>query len=577
LRDSDTRAIGGHPVQRCGAVLRWFGRCEHPTQRAGTVTDGTSAFGLGGLVSERPVTENQWVLAEHQSRFSTQTKYGADLLKMLERSNCGVWRVEKDPGSSVPRWWLNITLPDNVAEMFDVQLEIQVLYAEYSRLEPRALEQVQTRVRRDLRLDPGIVVIASEDPNVGQMARRRRGELSIIDVHLPSLSTDRRDLRARISSVMTAVDHYDVTNPIQDPSGFFGRTEEVAQLKYSLDRGQSVGVFGLRKQGKTSLLNALERLRRDTGHLVVKLDMSEISSAAEFRLRLLTRTWQAVHDLDQSGDGPGRRMPKLRMLTPQGQAKADLGQLDMFWTDDLRSLIDSSGTQLELFVDEVDQAYPARSNLLDDEPVRLFQALTQLRGLLQTATPNAGLVLLCAGVDPAIFESAMIEDRDNLVYKLVRLVWLSPMTRDETADMVRTLGKRMGIRIPDFRAVDSLFEEYGGHPLLSRKACSLAAKGRDPEVLPWVITAQAIATAIESRSYDSPATQARDIFKSFHEWFPQEADLVEMLWSTDAFSHSVAVEELRESPDRVDHARAYGLLNADLSPRMNAVRTALRA
>ena len=61
---------------------------------------------------------------------------------------------------------------------------------------------------------------------------------------------------------------------------------------------------------------------------------------------------------------------------------------------------------------------------------------------------------MCAGVDPALFEAARIEDRDNLIYKLVRLVWLSPMNREDMADMVRTLGKRMGLRIHDHQAID---------------------------------------------------------------------------------------------------------------------------
>ena len=471
-------------------------------------------------MTDRPVTENQRVLDDYRTRFSRQTKHGAALLAMIDRSNCGVWRLDQDARSAVPRWWLNITLPANVAEMFDLHLEIQVLYAEYPTVEPRTLELVQTRVRRDLRLDPGIVIIASEDDNVATMARRRRGELSIIDVYLPSLTRDKRDLRTRMSSVMTAVDHYDVTNPVQDPSGFFGRKEELSLLKHALDRGQSVGVFGLRKAGKTSLLNALERVRRDEGHFVVKLDVSEIASADEFRLRLLTRTWEAVEGLRRGDDAdvamhPSVRLPRLRLLNARGQAKPDVSQLSLFWTDDLRLLITAAARRLELFVDEIDQAYPARSNLLDEEPVRLFQTLTQLRGLLQTTSSETGIVLLCAGVDPALFEAARIEDRDNLIYKLVRLVWLSPMNREDMADMVRTLGKRMGLRIHDHQAIDLLFSEFGGHPLLTRKACSLAAKERDPAVLPWVLSTEAIARAIEATGYDSPARQAKDVFLSF--------------------------------------------------------------
>ena len=138
-------------------------------------------------------------------------------------------------------------------------------------------------------------------------------------------------------------------------SGFFGRKEELSLLKHALDRGQSVGVFGLRKAGKTSLLNALERVRRDEGHFVVKLDVSEIASADEFRLRLLTRTWEAVEGLRRGDDAdvamhPSVRLPRLRLLNARGQAKPNVSQLSLFWTDDLRLLITAAARRSN-FVD----------------------------------------------------------------------------------------------------------------------------------------------------------------------------------------------------------------------------------
>lgn len=519
-------------------------------------------------------------LARYKGEFVRDTKYGADLLHMLETvSNAGVWRVEREREVGKPRWWLNITLPENAQEMFDLKLEILVFYAEYDRLEPRTLSDLQAHVRRDLRVEPGIVIVATEDDSVSELASRRRGELSIVDICLPAIKEENRDLRARIAAVVTTVDHFDVTSPIQDPSGFFGRSEELSQLKHALDRGQSVGVFGLRKAGKTSLMNSLQRVRENEGKLVVKLDVSEVSTSNEFRLKLLERTWRAVFDFASTRAQEGemrRRMPRMRLLNQEGALKEDVSNLELFWTEDLAALIAFAGVRLELFIDEIDQAFPLRSTLVDAEATKLFQSLIQLRGLIQASHDEAGVVLLCAGVDPEMFERPTLGDRDNLIYKLVRLMWLSPMSRDDMGDMVRTLGKRMGVRIPNHLTIDALFHEYGGHPLLTRKACSLAIRDRDRAVLPWVLSTEAVAAVAALTGRNTPSDQAFDVFDSFQTWFPDEAAVLELLWSEDPESRELAVAVADENPDSLMHARAYGILNDELEPSIHAMLGAIR-
>ena len=51
-----------------------------------------------------------------------------------------------------------------------------------------------------------------------------------------------------------------------------------------------MGLFGLRKAGKTSLLNAVAANREELGRAVVKLDLSKVSSGDHFRGRLLDLT-----------------------------------------------------------------------------------------------------------------------------------------------------------------------------------------------------------------------------------------------------------------------------------------------
>jgi hypothetical protein len=458
--------------------------------------------------------------------------------------------------------------------MFDAHLEIQLVYAEYTEVEPRLLELIQRRIAPNARLDHGLIMIASLDPDVERLLRRRRGEFAAIDLYLAGLGATSPDIRHRMSEVLTTVDHYDMTTPIHDPGGFFGRAEEFQQIISAIERGQSVGIFGLRKTGKTSLLNFVAGRRREGGHPVVWVDVSGLSDADDFRVRILEQTWRRVADLM-----PDRgSLPRLRTLNRHGELKVSLELLRVHWLRDLESLSQQLGQRLEVFIDEIDQLYPERS-FLGETAGDLLLVLTQMRGMIQSASVGSGMVLVCAGVDPALFERPLRSSgADNLVYKLVRLMFLAPLTRDEMAEMVRDLGRRMGVRVRDHEVIDFLFDEYGGHALLTRKACSLACKQRSRDEIPWHMPLEVVREAAAQKGEGTPAQQAGEILSSFGEWFPDEAGLLHELWSADAEERELGRMLYDEDPGRIKHAGPYGLvIDHTTTPRIRAIERAVRA
>lgn len=520
-----------------------------------------------------PRTDRQHELERYKAQFRSATSHGAELLDYLARSECGVWRCERDKVDP-RRWWLNITLQPTVAEMFDAHLEIQLVYAEYVEVEPRLLELIQRRLSKNARVDRGLFMIASLDKDVDRLLRRRRGEFAAIDLHLGDLGKAAPDIRHRMSDVLTAVDHYDMTTPVHDPGGFFGRTEEFQQIMTAIERGQSVGVFGLRKTGKTSLLNYVAGRRRDAGRAVVWVDISGLSGADDFRVRLLEKTWKSAADLAiDRGE-----MPRLRSLNRNGELKVTPDLMRLHWLRDLEALSRHAGELLEIFIDEIDQLHPDRSHL-GAEANELLVAVTQLRGMIQNAESGAGMVLICAGVDPALFERPLLSSgSDNLLYKLVRLMFLAPLSRDEMAEMVRDLGRRMGVRVRDHEVIDFLFDEYGGHALLTRKACSLAASRRQKDEIPWHMSLSSVEDSATREGEGSPFRQAGEILTSFSEWFPDEASLLRDLWSSDPEERELGKLLFDEDPRCLVHAGPYGLVvDGTTRPRIRAVERSVRA
>ena len=506
-------------------------------------------------------TRNQRILEDHKERFRRSSAGADEFLQFLRRSDVGVWRFELD--STPSRWWINVTLPAHQQGIFGLNREIQVLYTEYEHIEPRALSVIQQRVRKDMRVEPDVAILVSRDGHAKDTARRRAGEMAIIAVNLDEIRAgDSPLLHTLIAQSVATVDHFDVATPVREPSGFYGRQAEIETIANDLKRAVSVGVFGLRKAGKTSLLNALATLRDDDErNATVRVDVSEIITAEQFRSTVLEGLWAAVRGL------PGNENinPRLRALTRGGTRRADLADSATSWIQDLRALLEYVEKPVVLIVDEIDQAFPPRSNLDPAEAQSLFSALVQLRSVIQE---QDRLALLCAGVDPALFERPLLDGRDNLLYKLVRLVWLTPMTRDEIAEMVRSLGKRMGVRVRGHQEIDALFTHYGGHPLLTRKACSLAVRSRTPQALPFHITSEALEVALISREYGGPYDQAADVLVSFTEWFPDEAALLRLHFSPDAEERDLALSILSDDPNAMMHAIAYGLCFSNHTARI---------
>jgi hypothetical protein len=517
----------------------------------------------------RSPTAAQKALDGYIAKFRNSSRAADEFLQFLRRSDAGLWRVQQDtiPG----RWWLNITLPHNQQAIFALEREIQVLYSEYTHVEPRTLSLIQARVRKDMRVEPDVAILISNDDNVRHVARRRAGEMAIIPILLNEVTTGScPPLHVLIAQTVSTVDHYDVNTPVMDPSGFYGRENEVDTIASDLARVISVGVFGLRKAGKTSLLNAIKSRRdEDITNVTFTVDLSAIVAGEQFRSVVLEGIWSAVKQRHT-----GRFSPRLLSVNRDGKRKTNVSDSATTWIQDLRTILSYSDNAALLVIDEVDQAYPPRSTLDSAEAVALFRSLVQLRSLLQEQDK---LVLLCAGVDPALFERALIDGRDNLLYKLPRLVWLAPMSESEMAQMIRSLGKRMGVRIRGWEEVRSLYNEYGGHPLLTRKACSLAASARQPTTLPFHISAEALSAAFESNVYDGPKRQAADVLKSFTEWFPDEAALMELLYSSAPEERELATLIIKDDADAMLHAVAYGLCSPSLEPRISAAIRALRA
>ena len=145
-------------------------------------------------------------------------------------------------------------------------------YSPYAELQPRVFQNISEFLGRPPaqgRVDPLIYFLVSNGKNRLEAVRQRMidGDESHMiisfgqDACLTATSAD--FVIKNIREQLYTRDLYDVEDPIDDDLFFFGRRKLVFNIIDTIKCGSNIGLFGLRKMGKTSVIFKIRRLVTD--------------------------------------------------------------------------------------------------------------------------------------------------------------------------------------------------------------------------------------------------------------------------------------------------------------------------
>ena len=260
-------------------------------------------------------------------------------------------------------------------------------------------------------------------------------------------------------------DPYDDSTPIIDANGFFGRQHETEDITTTLAQRQHLAVLGLRKSGKTSLLNQIEG--RYAHVPTLKLDCQGFSSndAEPFLQAIVTGLTRAFVDLRL-------RHPRLpaRVESVESAVQA------------LRLLIGAwctghTSEPIVLFLDEVDKFLPLYPGAADEpaNQVRLRTYVTVFRALRSLAQTTNALSLVVTAYRPDCVRRNLlpIPGLENPMFQSFREVFLGPLEVAAAERMVNDIGSWQNI-VWDPEACAEVVRWSGGFPLLTRQLASVA-------------------------------------------------------------------------------------------------------
>lgn len=262
-------------------------------------------------------------------------------------------------------------------------------------------------------------------------------------------------------------DLFDNRNAIGDTLSFFGRRDLLNQLEDSLLNNQSIGLFGLRKSGKTSLLLQLSYSMRR--HPIVHIDLQPHGNKTRYGNKLFKIILQRLLQLASK---PGSEVTlNLKIFEddlPASDLAADFAQL-------MGVLVNNLQEDYELpilcFLDEVERIFPTPND--SRERAEEFNAFFGvLRALSQE---QQFLSLLVADAHPdcnRINHWPQPGVVTNPVFNFFKEVFVPPFPIEDTVRMVTDVGSLMEVEF-DRETLEAIHKESGGHPFVARQLASL--------------------------------------------------------------------------------------------------------
>jgi hypothetical protein len=302
-------------------------------------------------------------------------------------------------------------------------------------------------------------------------------------------------LGAEIDQATGQQNLYAISGPVSGDLSFFGRERVLQDIIDLLDAGQPVGLFGLRKMGKTSLIQRLQ------GRLAQRRPLALVDTQKTVQQQGI---WSLYADIIAAFAGQLQRtrsdvpLPKLRLWPDVPSPTSALTDAFMHDVQVLHAALGApeKGGRLLLIVDEIDRVLPVGASPGYDGFAALFG---QLRALNQHAQL---LDFLVVGVDAAVNRVERWGDHDNELYRALREVWMPPMAADDVCEMIESLGFQMGVRYEE-DALHWLAERGGGQPFVTRQMCSRTVTERLGRGAITVTLEQA-QQAVEEFIYDDP-------------------------------------------------------------------------
>lgn len=365
----------------------------------------------------------------------------------------------------------------------------------------------------------------------------------------------------RLRSFLYERDLFGVASPLNSNSTFFGkdRTNSISELYGRYRQGEHGGVFGLRRIGKTSILNLLkQRVQQDNG-VAVYFDMSMLHH--QRWNSLLHSIIKRIEDeyAFSSLDADYLQLPKDFSL-PEGASRYNEPKAPASFGEDMKRLYRALGNRRILLIfDEIEQigftTSPTEHWKAGNDALYFWQVI---RAVYQMNSELFSFVI--AGVNPKCIEISTINGIDNPIFNMLSSLYISLFDIGDIKEMLTSIGGHIGLSFEE-EVFARMIDDFGGHPFLTRKVCSMINSEilKDGEERPFKVTKYRYSSRSEQFQSELESV-IQQILSVLEEYYPDEYCLLKKLAldGSDAFKR-----ELRRGDHSVAHLIGYHLIKKE--------------
>ncbi len=409
---------------------------------------------------------NPQVKLEH---FSDEEK------KIIHRLS-GEWYVTNGGGeiklgpTSLYKYFL-VKPTDLYKEMFDLELEIVCVFSNYSEFETRTLDAYDYIFAnyQQLRLERLCFILISKDEKITQkiddLVKHNQESQIVIPLSYYEILNkfDSFLIRNRFKKFFYSRDLFAFESPLKKDFYFFGRTNLIQKIVSRHRSNENSALFGLRKSGKTSLIFGIKRKLADSNYKLVFIDCQSPA--------IHLRKWNfALYYLLQELKNQYNLNFKLSFENQFKETDAPI----LFENGLLAAQKENPENKFVFVFDEIENitfgTSPTKHWTDENDFILFWQTL---RHLFQKHDKLFSYIIV--GTNPRCIETPIIHKSDNPIFNQVYFEYIPPFDVPQTREMVRKLGRIMGLQFDEI-IYSKLTEDFGGHPFLIRHVCSVIHK-----------------------------------------------------------------------------------------------------
>lgn len=413
----------------------------------------------------------------------------------------------------------------NTADALLLDREVLALIVNASDIQVRTLHVARDLIAgSDGRLDPAFVMVVHADRAGDDKLRNWGRELGykVIPIYRPKAGAipPAESLRRSLARDLFTHDPFLLAGPVVGDAEFFGRRNSAIETLRQIQNGRILSIFGIRKIGKTSLINRVVTLAREAGSPNVAMIDCSVDG---FNSLNAAEALKAVAKV-------------AKMAATRGYAhiteaikRSDKELVPVF--DDLWSA--RSPKPLTLIFDEVDYVTPAsptRSHWRKDFNIfwREFRVVYQ-----EAQRMGFPLSVLVSGVSSHAFRVESFEGIENAVLHFVPEGYLAPFARHASKQMIKDLCRRCGLVLLDADQ-ERLAETCGDFPYWIRLAGSYLHRAIDiqgrPRSVESALVVRLLSEFVDAEGVDAARVALEDLRR-------KTAEPIELLHRAAAVSH----------------------------------------